>query len=157
MQKILCKKHTNDQTGHQNAVPGIPADIRRLFDIFLVVAADHIHHSAGYGSGWDTGALQVRKEIALQTVLIFPVGLQLSREAVIVGGGKCVYGVVYQLAHCVVVENTQLPAPLKTAAEPGHIAAGIAVVMSSQPLAADGALQVGGRIDIGLCAAQLKC
>ena len=94
--------------------------------------------------------------MVLQRRFIFPMIAQGGGEGVVVGVGERVGGVVDQLAQGVVVKQLERFLPLQPGGNGTHEAPGIAVIVTPQPLAADGAFQVCSGIPIRLDASQQK-
>ena len=89
----------------------------------------------------------------LKGILIFLMLFQLHREGIIVGVGKSVRSVVDQLAQRVIIIQVQLFLPFQPGCNGTHEPPGVLIIVSPQPLAADGAFQICSRVSVRFDAA----
>ena len=132
-------------------------DIRRLLLVFPVIAIDGLHNGLGR-LGIHLGILlEVGQEMVLQGSFIDPVFAEICGKRIVMGIGEGVGGIVNQLAQGVIIKKTELVLFLQSLGDPAHEAAGVPVIMSPEPLKADGTFQICSRISVRLNAAQQKC
>lgn len=88
------------------------------------------------------------KEIFLQRSFIGTVFPQILGEILIVGVCKSIGGVMNQLSQCVVINEKKPFFSFQPLGEPSHISAGIFVVVSPEPLAPNGTLEICDRVSV---------
>ena len=88
------------------------------------------------------------KEIFLQRSFIGTVFPQILGEILIVGVCKGIDGVMNQLSQCVVINEKKPFFSFQPLGEPSHISAGIFVVVSPEPLAPNGTLEICDRVSV---------
>lgn len=132
--------------GNSHGFPGIAA----------VTGADGICGRAidFCGNGWRI--FQITEEMLLKQMLIFPVIGQSGAEALVVGIGKSIGGIVDQLAHSVVVQNMPDFLLLQPMSHTAHIPQGIFIIMSPEKSLPEGTFQICSRVSVGLDAAKQK-
>ncbi len=88
------------------------------------------------------------KEIFLQRSFIGTVFPQILGEILIMGVCKSIGGVMNQLSQCVVINEKKPFFSFQPLGEPSHISAGIFVVVSPEPLAPNGTLEICDRVSV---------
>lgn len=99
----LGKKASEKPECHIEDVSAVAVHICSLAEITAVSAAEIFIQIAGADSVTLLSSFQTLQELLLQYIFICPVGTYGVGEAVVVHVGKCIRGVVYELAHTVVV------------------------------------------------------
>ena len=118
--------------------------------------ADQGSRGAAIAEGGHRAAAYLRQKIVLQRRFVDPVLGELLRESLVVGEGEGIQRVVDQLAQAVIVPGGVVPLSVQPHGQTHHKPAGVAVVVPSHPLAAQGAFQISGGIFIRLGASKQK-
>jgi len=122
-----------------------------------VVTVNCFHNGAGDFGIYLGILLDITQEMLLQCNFICSVIDQICGKGIVMSICKGIGDIVDQLAESIVIIYVQMLFVFETPGDAAHKTSGIAVVMSPEPLAADGTLQVGSGISVRFYTAYKKC
>ena len=96
------------------------------------------------------------QKIILKRFFISAVFPKIHGKILIMGVCKSIHGVVDQFAKRVVINEGKTFLSLQPFGKPANISACIFIVMSPQPLASNGTLEIGGRVSVRFDASDEK-
>lgn len=115
------------------------------------IGAGGIHLASGQAA-----AVKMAQEKELKLYLVNSVGREFFGEVFVVGEGEGIHGIVHQFAQGVKIPHSENTLALQPNGQASDKTAGIIIVVPPQPVAAYGALDIGGGIPVRLDAPNQK-